>query len=248
MMPVTYNVGILVGPVLGGWLQDPVHTFPKAFGPGTRLGGPNGVPWMTKYPYALPNLITASLLFISVFLVLFALEEVSTRCLCKCQDAYGIKTHMERQHIPDYALRFSRSCIRFIKKLLRPRHSYEYSRVHHEDVDELELGQTPDAQSHKDTSKPGKVRAKLPFRRLFTRNVVCTLFTHGLNATHVGAFGNLWFLLLSTPRFDPVHPNPPQQRAQEFPIHFTGLVSQRGGDEGFANAHNTEVWACHQRR
>lgn len=76
MMPIMFNVGILCGPLLGGWLQDPVHTFPHALGPGTKLGGTDGVGWMLEYPYALPNLFNACLLFIALLLVILGLEEV----------------------------------------------------------------------------------------------------------------------------------------------------------------------------
>ena len=79
VMPVTFNVGVLIGPLLGGWLQDPVHTFPAAFGSGSALGGKTGVRWMTKFPYALPNLVSAMFLLGSVALVFLGLEEVCTR-------------------------------------------------------------------------------------------------------------------------------------------------------------------------
>jgi hypothetical protein len=45
-------------------------------------------------------------------------------------------------------------------------------------------------------------RNKLPFRRIFTRNVIITLLSRGLLAMHIGTFGNLWYIFLSTPRFD----------------------------------------------
>lgn len=77
MMPITYNVGVLIGPLMGGWLQDPVHTFPRIFGSHTKLGGSDGVHWMRVFPYALPNLLSAGFLFVSVILVILGLEEVS---------------------------------------------------------------------------------------------------------------------------------------------------------------------------
>ena len=76
VMPVTFNCGVLIGPLLGGWLQDPVHTFPKAFGPGSTLGGKDGVRWMSMFPYALPNMVSAMFLLVSVLIVLLGLEEV----------------------------------------------------------------------------------------------------------------------------------------------------------------------------
>lgn len=76
LMPIMFNVGILIGPLLGGWFQDPIHTFPRAFGPGSTLGGKEGVKWMVEYPYAMPNLLNATLVFVSLVLVIFCLEEV----------------------------------------------------------------------------------------------------------------------------------------------------------------------------
>lgn len=77
LMPVMFNVGILLGPVLGGMLQDPVRSFPGAFGPGSTLGGEEGVAWMLRYPYALPNLVNGFLLLVALALVALGLEEVS---------------------------------------------------------------------------------------------------------------------------------------------------------------------------
>lgn len=79
VMPVTFNVGVLIGPLLGGWLQDPVHTFPPTFGPHSVFGGEHGVGWMKTFPYALPNLISSMFLLSSVMLVFLGLEEVSLR-------------------------------------------------------------------------------------------------------------------------------------------------------------------------
>lgn len=79
-MPFTFNVGILVGPLMGGWLQNPVQLYPKVFGPGSRLGGKDGVAWMLTYPYALPNLVTASILALATLLCVLGLEEVRQAC------------------------------------------------------------------------------------------------------------------------------------------------------------------------
>ena len=78
VMPVTFNVGVLVGPVLGGWLQDPVNSFPHIFGRHSILGGKDGVGWMRTFPYALPNLVCGFFLLSSITLVFLGLEDVST--------------------------------------------------------------------------------------------------------------------------------------------------------------------------
>ena len=41
---------------------------------------------------------------------------------------------------------------------------------------------------------------------------------------HVGTFNSLWYIYLSTPRFDPAHPDP-LNYVQRGPIHFTGGLS-----------------------
>lgn len=50
---------------------------------------------------------------------------------------------------------------------------------------------------------PKRPRAKLPFRRIFTFNLISVLIAHGMLACHLGAFNNLWFIFLSSPRYVP---------------------------------------------
>lgn len=70
--------GIADGDVyLGGLLAEPVTSWPGVFGVGSWFGGEVGVQWMKKYPYALPNLISACFLMTSAIIVVLALEEVS---------------------------------------------------------------------------------------------------------------------------------------------------------------------------
>lgn len=75
-----------------------------------------------------------------------------------------------------------------------------------------------------DTSSPLKKegilsRTKLPFRHMWTSNVLLTLLSHGLLAMHVGTFNSLWFTFLSAPRYDPRHPH--GFKPHGF-FHFTG--------------------------
>ncbi|KAF3282665.1 hypothetical protein TWF970_001411 [Orbilia oligospora] len=52
IMPMCMNIGIIIGPILGGLLANPVESHPSIFGPGSWLGGKAGVQWMKEYPYA----------------------------------------------------------------------------------------------------------------------------------------------------------------------------------------------------
>jgi hypothetical protein len=62
---------------IGGLLADPAGMYPGVFGPGSFLGGEDGVQWMIKWPYLLPNLASAIFIFFSACTVILGLEEVS---------------------------------------------------------------------------------------------------------------------------------------------------------------------------
>lgn len=85
ILPISFNVAALLGPgkmisqqsmiyfaefhvsVLGGLLSEPTTAYPETFG---------GISWLEKYPFALPNLLGALFLTITLAAVFFGLEEV----------------------------------------------------------------------------------------------------------------------------------------------------------------------------
>lgn len=71
-----FNIGVIIGPILGGSLADPVHSFPGLFGPGSLLGRKDGVWWMQHWPYALPNVLSAFFILASFLAVFLGLDEV----------------------------------------------------------------------------------------------------------------------------------------------------------------------------
>lgn len=166
---------------------------------------------MIRWPYALPNLISATFLLFSSLAVILFLEETGE--LCKHKPDHGLKTgrwirrHIFRQNISPEA---------------------GYATIPSDEwasATDLELQATP-TSSHPDTpaplDKPSRAfTQKLAFRRIWTRNLIITLCAHGLLAMHVGGFNGLWFIYLSTPRFDPKHPHPPGFKPHGF-FHFTG--------------------------
>jgi len=76
-------------------------------------------------------------------------------------------------------------------------------------------------------------KQKLPFKQIFTYNVICTLVAHSLLATHLGTFNSLWFVFLSTPVNDPDHPDPPSY-VRRLPFVFTGGLGMPPRDVGLA--------------
>ena len=56
---MTFNIGVIVGPVLGGVLSDPAGSYPDLFG---KVG------FLFKFPYATPNLVSAGFLTIALIM------------------------------------------------------------------------------------------------------------------------------------------------------------------------------------
>jgi MFS family permease len=65
-----FNIGVIIGPVLGGLLADPAGSYPDMFG---------GIGWLLKFPYAPPNILSACILFVAAIGIFLGLEEVRFR-------------------------------------------------------------------------------------------------------------------------------------------------------------------------
>jgi predicted MFS family arabinose efflux permease len=66
IMPMCFNIGIIIGPALGGILADPATTWPGVFGHWE---------WARTYKWALPNIVSACFLMFSFFSAMFFLDE-----------------------------------------------------------------------------------------------------------------------------------------------------------------------------
>ncbi|KAK3492315.1 uncharacterized protein B0T23DRAFT_404397 [Neurospora hispaniola] len=170
LLPMTFNIGIIVGPILGGLLSDPAGTYPDRFGK---------INFFTHRPYAAPKILSATL---------------DSGAMVRDR---GLELGQKLRRC------FSRGDT---EAFCAPLASTDSSA-------ELELGSA--IEERKSSVKPtygaaGKhhqVRRRytqrLPFRRIFTRNVSFTLVANSLLAFHVGTFNSLWFVFLTTPVYDP---------------------------------------------
>lgn len=77
--------------------------------------------------------------------------------------------------------------------------------------------------------------SKLPFRRIFTHNVVCTLIAHSLLAGQNGTFQSIWYSFLSTPVYNPEKPYPPNY-TPHLPFLFNGGIGLPPRSVGMAMA------------
>ena len=221
-------IGVVIGPILGGFLADPIASFPNVFGPGSHLGGKDGVGWMTSFPYALPNIVSSVFILSSALCVIFGLDE----------------THGSLRGRPDYGRKLGRWIVRNIFRRGRETGEYDYHQLH--DQDDLQdasplLDQS--GQVHRNPHSPTDSVAATPatpaplgvtktssisFRKIFNKNVILTLLSHHLLAMHISAFNALIFLFLPAPRAD--------NKNARLPFFFTGGLGLSSKNVGLATA------------
>lgn len=72
-MPLLWQIGCIIGPMIGGYLAQPVKEHPSWFQDGAWLCKYKQL--FSTYPFLLPNLVVATFLFCSVIFTFFFLEE-----------------------------------------------------------------------------------------------------------------------------------------------------------------------------
>lgn len=208
LLPICFNIGVILGPIMGGMLAEPATTYPGVFG---------SVVWMQKYPYALPNIVSAGILMASVIFVFFGMDE----------------TLGTKRDKPDYGRLIGKKLtslfLRFSGRHAKDAHLYHSVESRDSSLDLPEINDEHHEHHQKpikkDPPRP-KFTQKLPFLRIFTSNVLFTLLSHFLLGIHLGAFNNLWYLFLSTP----VSTTPPHGLA------FTGGLGMPPSHVGMAMA------------
>ncbi|KAH6609613.1 major facilitator superfamily transporter [Trichoderma cornu-damae] len=198
LLPMTFNIGVIVGPILGGILSDPAGSYPGLFG---------DVGFFVKFPYATPNIVSSLFLFLAAVAVWLGLEETL--------DAL-------RDGPPDLGTRLGgRILVQYRKRFGSSPEADGYSSVPASDV---ELGGGDATPTRKSTKRYSQ---RLPFRRIFTRNVLVTLVAQFFLTFHVGTFNSLWFVFLSTPT---------SERETRLPFWFTGGLGLQPRSVGLAMA------------
>ncbi|CAG9975839.1 unnamed protein product [Clonostachys byssicola] len=206
LLPMCFNVGVIIGPLLSGFLADPIHSLPNLFGPGSAIGGSDGVWWMAKFPYALPNLLFSTILAMAALAIVLGLDE----------------THPQRRHVPDFGRRLGKMLTgRLVKHqdpgyMLISDNDYSQTTVHNEDHE------AADARHQNVIDKP-----RPPFKVIFTKQVTLALVLLFLQSIHVSAFNSILFSLLPTPKS--------AKDSFELPFRFTGGLGLSTQKIGFAN-------------
>ncbi|KAI2627647.1 MFS general substrate transporter [Hypoxylon sp. NC1633] len=206
LLPLVFNAGTAASLALGGGLAEPVANLPALFGPGGWLntgGDPEGVPWARAYPYALPALLNAAILGVSLVLAVAGLRE----------------TLPGKEDQDDIGLRAGVAAMRWVRRLsptfrrARPRRQ-EYVRIDLDTTDtdmaidsseDTFIGQSQSpVQPHAEKPKPPQrgTAPSLPFRRIWTPRVVAALVSFGLLPLHNATFMHVFPVYLSTPAAD----------------------------------------------
>ncbi|KAI9744021.1 MAG: hypothetical protein M1818_002755 [Claussenomyces sp. TS43310] len=224
ILPMCFNIGVIIGPILGGLLADPANSYPGIFG---------HVRFFQRFPYAPPNLLNAVLLLIVALAVFLGLEEtlesirhedLGSKCGRKLKDLFkryrGRNTSSDHAYMPIDADEQSRGLL-------------DNGNLRSEDIEMSPVG-TKDTKATKKKGGP-RYKQKLPFRRIFTAKILWTFLAHFVLGCHVGTFNNLWFIFLSTPVADPASPELANYK-QHLPFVFTGGLGMPARDVGLAMA------------
>ncbi|KAM3086316.1 hypothetical protein ACMFMG_000452 [Clarireedia jacksonii] len=164
---------------------------------GGLLSSENGNGILKAYPYAPPNIFAAAVYAIAAIGIFLGLNE----------------TLEHFKHAEGSVIQRLR---RFTTKRGSEDHGYTAIEAAEPDPHTSPAGLNP-------TPKP---KVKLPFRRIWTSNVLCTMLAHFIIAGHIATFTNLWAIFLSTPveKAENQHP----------PLRFNGGLAMQPREVGFA--------------
>lgn len=210
LMPMCFNIGVIIGPMLGGLLADPAATYPGIFG---------GIGWMIQWPYLAPNLASAVIVSLNIVLIFSFLRETLD----------SAKPYWEATRHP----------LQWLSSTLHRRREPAYAPVP-DSEQAVPLMTLPEESLQKDSlapeheTKPPPKSQKLPFRRIWTPNVLLTLLAHFATAFHIGTFNNLWFIFLSADRYESTETTVSEAYRPHGPFVFTGGLNWRPVQVGTA--------------
>lgn len=215
LLPMTFNIGVIIGPILGGLLSDPVGSYPGLFG---------DVEFLKRFPYAAPNLLSAFFLFCAMMSIWLFLEET-------------LDSRLEKR---DWGIEIRRKILAVISKRTTHNSYVPLAIQDSNTITELPPVDSSDGSPRESTAgdlpRPTKHRPRytqrLPFRRIFTRNVMLTFLSSFILAFHVGTFNSLWFVFLSTPVSSPAD----SALSRRNPLLFTGGLGLPPRSVGLAMA------------
>ncbi|OAQ67660.2 MFS transporter [Pochonia chlamydosporia 170] len=170
LLPIAFNIGSIVGPVLGGLLAE---------------GAVNGSPWLSRWPFALPNVVNGIMQMSCAVLIAFHLREtLSDASKSKCKRGRRVYTSM----VPEWARRL-------YGRYFQRKQQYEL-------LENLE--QEMEERGECETAGAPKLDAKKRYVSIWTRRLGLTLAARALLVMHIFSYPALLLVFTSTPRYQPV--------------------------------------------
>ncbi|KIV85365.1 hypothetical protein PV11_01066 [Exophiala sideris] len=218
ILPLAWNVANIFGPLVGGLLADPVPNYPGLFGAGSTFGGASGVKWLTRFPYATPNIFCALVLFADAVLIWTCLRE--TLASRKFSRDRGIEiAEIVRYKIDRLVFRkFGYSLVSETgpdtveDDEIQASSTQLASLSTTKDKDAEDLPNSKQQQQHAIAAPPTP-----PFYHALTPNVLMVLATVAAMDFQMGGFTQLWTVFLSSARRTDA-----ERSTIALPFYFTG--------------------------
>lgn len=202
ILPITFNIGTVIGPMAGGLLADPAKSYPSWFG---------NSDFLKRYPYILPNLFPIPLLLVALLATWIFVEETSeaTGTLLSVQTDPGLKMGDIIKRRFDLGMPSSR---RLYSSLAVDDYSEEeYSDDDNDDdydSDAVSVNSNKSIVTNSSTFSAISQETKQPsIKSVLTKPVRITLICYVVLMLHCPTYLQLMPIYLSTPRMpdSPIH-------------------------------------------
>nr|POE92370.1 putative membrane protein [Quercus suber] len=201
LMPLIWSIGSIFGPAIGGALANPYNVKP-----GQKIENPR---LFEKYPYALPNIVTACFFAFGISIGLLFLEET-------------LETLRERR---DWALRLGDRLVASCKSTARVLNPFDRSHKQEPLLKDREteplLPPVEDAEAAIENTKPSHKSPQAPpsLRDVLTKQSILNLIAYTFLATHSMAFDQLLSVFLAFPSLAS-HDTPTTAPSSKNPLRF----------------------------
>ena len=188
LLPLAWNVANIFGPLFGGLLSDPVRNYPGLFGRNSTFGGDDGVQWLIKFPYAVPNLFCTLLLLADALLVWLGLRE----------------TLAARKYVRDRGIESAEHIHYLVQRLVFERFGYsqlgQSEDAGPDTIDDENMPSSTPLTPVTPKGPPAAATPAPPFYKVLTPNVLFVLVVVAIFDFQMGGFTSLWTMFLSSER------------------------------------------------
>jgi MFS family permease len=189
LLPLCANAGTLIGPLLGGLLAS-------------NSAGLSPSSFSSSYPYALPNLVIAIIYAIAAFGVIFGVEE-TLEALQDGEESFAKRMYHKIMH----RLTGKDSGAQAYSAVLTSESQSAPLVINTHELPTTPTS-TPNSANPLLSKKLPSKKRKLPFHRMWTFNVICTMLSHFIVSTLLPLLQNKYtdFVLRYPATLAPSHP------------------------------------------